>query len=302
MYKLLSGQLPYPHTGFGLLRAYQRGEAPRPLHEVASLPLELSQLVHHMLETDESRRYRSAWEVATNLLRLDPDELLAYSEIPLHERTALGMDISAPVVGPAAAAAPPPPPEPPLPPEEPVIWVLSDDPAMRTANTQTMLGALRRRYEVRELSIDARQKLSETLNQGEVASPWVVLFGDLHIILGDPLLEALNKQHLVARVLLSTHLNAELLHSAINACSLDQQLLSSMSSAEMLNIIETMVQRMRGFLEESSQAELRLRNAQEKVYILKHQLSGLLNPEAIATEADGMTSPSPVNPRRDWRA
>lgn len=265
-YELLTGHKPFPHDGFGLLQAYQRGVVPTPMSEHAEVPPKLAQLIHQMMDVDVDRRIPSAEVAAGRLLQLDPDELQAYSTSPMLERNALSGDLNLPKRAPTAA------PRMELL-EQPEVWALVDDPAFRLPETEQLLAELEDRYMVLRLDAAAAAAVLAQLQAGARALPWVVLFGDLHVILGEPLVAALGQRGELSRVLVSTHLNVEMMHSTVNLCSLDQQLLARAPLGERLAAVDAMVERTRGILSAQSAAHIQLREAQSTIFDLKLRLA-----------------------------
>lgn len=259
-YELLTGKRPFPYTGFGLLQAYQRGEEPTPMSEHAEVPQPLEQFILQMMSVDVERRIPSARAAAARLMELDPDELQAYSSNPLMDRNALSTDLHVHAPPPSINSTP-------------EIWVLNEDPAFRLPNAQELVELLKQKYRVRTLSQNSLTAAHTLLKQGQLPPPWVVLFGDLHVILGEPLLGILSKRGDLSRVLVSTHLNADMMHTTVNACSLDQQLLADGSPEMLLASVEEMVTRTRNILVTRSRAESMLHDAQSTIFSLKQRLA-----------------------------
>lgn len=126
---------------------------------------------------------------------------------------------------------------------QPVVWVLSGDPALRKPPMTEVLLGLRRTMRVEEIAAEHNAALAERLRDETELPPWVVVFGGMHVILEDPLLAALARAPEVSRVMLSTHANAELLAAAINFSGLDQQVTLPAPADEVRAAIERMVTR-----------------------------------------------------------
>ena len=126
---------------------------------------------------------------------------------------------------------------------QPVVWVLTDDPALRKSPMTEVILALRGAMRVEEIVGEQSAALAARIRDEQDLPPWVVVFGGMHVILEDPLLAALAQAPEVSRVLVCSHANAELLEAAINFCGLDQQVTLPASAEEVRAAIERMVSR-----------------------------------------------------------
>ncbi|GEM_PF-3219410 len=125
----------------------------------------------------------------------------------------------------------------------PSVWVLAGDPAIRSMTVTIALAELQERVDLRVLAEDECGEIGEQLQAGTVLPPWVVVFGDLHVILGERLLFLLADSAEVSRILISTHANAEMLQETVNACGLDQQVCLPAEATELTDSIDLMIAR-----------------------------------------------------------
>lgn len=128
-------------------------------------------------------------------------------------------------------------------------WVFEEDPAFNRPVVRQALDALRQNIEVIAVSPHQREEIAEMLREDKVSSPWVVVFGDLPVLLEDPLLKHFKWSGEVSRLLVSTHANAELLHKSINFAGLDHQFCLPGSKEDLLAAISAMVERSRAIRE-----------------------------------------------------
>ncbi|MDP3276756.1 MAG: protein kinase [Deltaproteobacteria bacterium] len=142
--------------------------------------------------------------------------------------------------------------------EEPIsLWLLDSDPVFSRPVVRDSINFLRQSMEVRVVSGDHRETMAGLLRQEKIVPPWVVLYGDMDVILEDPLLAMLGAAGEVSRVLLSTHLNVEMLQRSVNFCGCDQQLALPLGRDDLYNAVARMLERTRGIREHYD----RLRNS-----------------------------------------
>ncbi len=125
----------------------------------------------------------------------------------------------------------------------PSVWVLSDDPAIRNPLVTVALAELQERVDLQVITAERCAELRVLLQEGKILPPWVVVFGDLHVMLGEELLTQLSESAEVSRILISTHANAEMLQESINACGLDQQVCLPAEPDEVATAIDEMLAR-----------------------------------------------------------
>jgi serine/threonine protein kinase len=102
------------------------------------------------------------------------------------------------------------------------VWILGEDPVFAQPSVRQACEVLRARSLVIEFPLSERRAVAEQLRDGTLATPAAVLFGDLPVLLEDPVLALLRERRDVGRLLLSTHSNAEMLSRSINFCGIDR--------------------------------------------------------------------------------
>jgi hypothetical protein len=125
----------------------------------------------------------------------------------------------------------------------PVVWVLAGDPALRKPPMTEVILGLRAGMQITEIAADQRAALATRLRDEDELPPWLVIFGGMHVVLEDPVLNVLARAPEVARLLVSTHANADLLDAAINFCGIDQHVVLPSSVSRLREMIERLVVR-----------------------------------------------------------
>jgi hypothetical protein len=115
------------------------------------------------------------------------------------------------------------------------IWVLGGDPAMQRPAVVEAITTLRGAFDVEVLRADDTVERAKALAEGTIARPAVVLFGDLNVILEDPVLQAVRAVGSISRLLVSTHLNVELLQQSVNFCGVDQHVCLPATAQEIID-------------------------------------------------------------------
>jgi serine/threonine protein kinase len=134
--------------------------------------------------------------------------------------------------------------------QEPVsLWLLDSDPVFSRPMVRSAIELLRQVVEVRVISSDQRETMARLLREEKIVPPWVVLYGDMDVILEDPLLAVMGASGEVSRALLSTHLNVEMLQRSVNFSGCDQQLALPVSAQDISAAIARMIERTRGIRE-----------------------------------------------------
>lgn len=82
------------------------------------------------------------------------------------------------------------------------------------------------------LSSRRRESIVEVMGTEHTPLPDVLVFGDMHVLLADPVLAALRSTPRVRRLLVSTHYNAELLASAEAFCQVSTHIVLPASDEE----------------------------------------------------------------------
>jgi serine/threonine protein kinase len=230
------------------------GRLVRQLAEIVPAHPDLSRVVAKAIAMDPKVRFETAQDFATVLLALDVDEVVAFGVV---EGTVLKgpadtvdtVDMTQPRV------------DIPLPesirhratsesrPEllstrKPKVWVLSGDPGLDQPQTEVAIGMLLDRYEVTVLDAHQRELLQGRVSDVEL--PWVVVFGDLHTLVEEPILHEVRHRGETAHVLVSTHENVDMLSNSVNAAGLDAQLCVGIRPDALVSTIDAMVERVRG--------------------------------------------------------
>lgn len=103
------------------------------------------------------------------------------------------------------------------------MWVVQGDPAIDHPDVVEAVVQLSQSYEILVLGDDDGAAWL-TLPSDTRRVPDVLVFGDLHALLGNPVVEALAHDPRVRRVLLSTHRNSDLYTAATEFCHVDEHL------------------------------------------------------------------------------
>jgi hypothetical protein len=106
-------------------------------------------------------------------------------------------------------------------PETPSLWALVEDPAMRSESTLQMLEQLSEYVDVFPIPPEEYANYLASLTHKTLSPPWVLLFGDLHVLSQDKMLSELQYWPWLKKVLFSTHDNFEMLKISVNACGPD---------------------------------------------------------------------------------
>lgn len=125
----------------------------------------------------------------------------------------------------------------------PTVWVMTGAPSIAQVTVQTALAQLAKEVDLRFLDEKSRASIRIELQQRRVAPPWVLVFGDLHALLGDALLADLACEGETMRMLVSSHINLELTQSTINTTGLDWQVCLPCSVREIMGAVMEMVER-----------------------------------------------------------
>jgi hypothetical protein len=118
-------------------------------------------------------------------------------------------------------------------PRRPTVWVFTDDPAMQRSNTVSRIEQVGG-YECLLLDASDREDLASLPT---FPMPDAVVFGDMHVLLEDPVLHRCCEGG-AGRILLSTHQNADLLDAAKAFCGFDHHLLLPIETALVRVVLE----------------------------------------------------------------
>ena len=229
------------------------GRLVRQVAEVVPSHPDLSRIVAKALAPEPRARFETAQDMATVLLAVDVDELCTFGvaeTTELHgpaetvdtvDMTRPRSDLSLPESLQSMTVARGKPAL--LSTTRPRIWFFSGDPGLDTPQVRDVVTLLRDKFDVQVLDGNERER-----RQGQIADaelPWVVVFGDLHALVDEPLLRQLSARGETARVLVSTHNNVDLLSATVNATGLDAHECISDRPEQLANVVEGMVERIR---------------------------------------------------------
>jgi hypothetical protein len=252
LYEMVSGDPPYEKA---TARVHGRHV---PLRRRVPTCLRLASLVEDALAGDPARRPPSAAAFASRLDALELSTLARCSVGTFEPRSTEVRLASLP------DAVPPGPLQMLWATQEPSIWVLTGDPALDRQDVRDMLGRLPLEAEVTFLDADERAARMARIEAGAEPPPWALVFGDLHVLLGDPLLAGLaGRVAELSRIIVSTHENVELLQASINACGLDCCLTLPLREDALGDALRRMLERTRSLRFHYDGLRLALRDAQE---------------------------------------
>ncbi len=267
LYEALSGTPPVPLDASG---------RHMPLGEVVPSDVTLSNIVSEALREDPSRRPASVAAFAQALAAIELGELVATGGFG-GEAAPAQQDLD--TLEMAEIAADPPPEAMASRPwtgdhtgllslEHPVVWAFAGDPGTDQPQVIEALESLSERYRVESLDAEARADKRIELLSGS-SPPWVILCGDLHVLLGEPLLEEARRQGETSRLLVSTHANWDLLNTSVNACGLHAQVCLPCDPQQLADAIEAMIVRARDLRRAYDTIRLALRDAKEDLHSLQ---------------------------------
>lgn len=230
------------------------GRLTRQLCAIVPTHPDLSRVVAKAVASDPRARFETAQDFATVLLALDVDELAAFgtgesTQIQGPAETVDTVDMTQPRADINLAEAlrsratesggrfPL------LSTGKPKIWFFSGDPGLDQPLVEIAIGILLENYEIVVLDAVQRELIHQRVQDTEL--PWMVVFGDLHALVDEPLLHVLRRQGETVRVLVSTHENVDLLSATINATGLDAQLCLGARPEPLVELVSTMVERVR---------------------------------------------------------
>jgi serine/threonine protein kinase len=277
LYECISGVKPFGGDD-ALSVLYQRLHHDHlPLHQVVPVSTKLAEAVETAMAKDASKRFSSTREFMQALVALDPEDLAAFqgAEIDLSQPQA---PLDTLERGPEGEKPPSRISLSELPPvvlkstEKPVIWFFRDvlttaQPAVRSA-----VDILSARYDVTLLDKGDRSAARDDIAAGRAVTPWVVVFGDMHVLLEDDLLMELANSAETLTVLISAHLNVEMLQTAVNATGLRRHICLPQEPAAIVEAVDEVVQRARVIRQHFDWLRLGLRDARESVEVLSKWL------------------------------
>ena len=282
MYEALAGRRPFDGSESREVLRKHVFDDPAPLTTLAAVPQELAGIVHRAMQKDPSQRFVTAQAFMAALRALTWSKMARYqvSEFsPVQLEEAIETDVFEPTAWDVASGtlddsvhvlnsdvA--------LPVQRlqrdhlelestkaPTIWLFTEDPATNHASVSMAAAALGQEFELHSLNAADREALLPRLIAGHVKPPWVAVFGDMHVLVQDPLLARLRWTPGMSRVLVSTHLNAEMLQTTANFAGLDRQITLPAEPDDIFAGIERMVERSRTIRQGEDQLRLALRDA-----------------------------------------
>lgn len=283
LYECLAGRRPFDGPDAARVLERRLAEEHVPLAELVPTDPTLAAVVERAMSWIPSERHANAAAMRAALLSLDAARL---GSIPVGEYHPIEhqSEIHTVELSDGSGEEPPMAP-PPLPRsgagevrllsvERPSVWVLSGDPAVDRSEVREALATLGE-CDVQLLGEDERHAMLERLEQGAIGAPWVMVFGDLHVLLEDPLLAATTRSGETARMLVSSHANTELLQSTINACGLDHQVCLPAGAGEIAAAVRRMVERGLELRRHYDEIRLCLRDAQDDLDRLSETYAAL---------------------------
>ncbi len=276
LYECLGGRRPFDGPDAVSILYRRLNELHVPITEVVPTDPALAAVVERALSWSPADRFDSAASMRAALLSLDAASLGA---IPVGEyhpiehqselntvELAEGRSSQVPEM-PAPLAQAPEHEIRLLSVERPIAWVLAGDPGVDRPEVRDALARVGG-CDVQLLDEAARQQAVEGIEAGTLDAPWVLIFGDLHVLLEEPLLEATSAVGETARMLVSSHANTELLQSTINACGLDYQVCLPAAAEQIAVGVRRMVERSLHLRRYYDELRLCLRDAQEDLHRL----------------------------------
>ncbi len=250
MYEAIAGSSPFDGDEPESLLAARLRDEPKRLDEVVPVAPQLANIVEQALAARPSARFRSAREFSESLLQCDRQELSRYplgSPFVGEENTMDTIEIppEIPQIPVAAQTTPT---------KQGkssglkstgrvVVWALLGDPAMDKPELGEALRQLSDKVDVRTLDDEGRVMLHSESSKDEFEPPAVVVFGDMHVLLGDALLTKLAEFGETMRMLVSTHANVELAQSTINSIGLDYQVTLPATAEEIVESVNAAIAR-----------------------------------------------------------
>lgn len=275
VYECLAGARP------DLSQVVDFGRPVEPLARVVPVTSPLSEVLARSLAPEPEARYPSAAAFAQALCDIPPESLFEdchqrWAALPGQQESLDTVDISdvgrridsgvrdsQPWAGDRAQL---------LSTGTPEVWAFTGDPAMDQPELRLLIERQARNYAVAFLDAEAREAKHAEYLAGR-APPAVAIFGDLHVLLKEPLLEALGRQGETARLLVSTHENVELLQSTINDCGLNAQLCVPGELEQFNTTLKTMVGQAWRVRQRYDWLRLALRDTQADLRSLQYQFA-----------------------------
>jgi serine/threonine protein kinase len=218
LYQALCGQVPFRESTPIKTMMAQVSQPPPKLTEMypeCQISPELERLLYRMLEKDPAARPQNTDELLSSLRYLQAGK-------PIQETTIVRLPLAA---------------------QPPSLWVLSQDPSLHNQDVQEALSILEHELEISFIPTQESEQWVERLNKGLLLPPWIVLFGDMQILIEDPLLLSLRSVGVLHKLLISTHYNTEMLQHSVNFCGLDYHLALPASPQEIAEVVRQTISR-----------------------------------------------------------
>ena len=236
--EVLSGRGPWADDG-----APQR----RPLARRVPLCPDLAALIDAATSPEPARRPPTARAFAQQLADLDTASL-ARSPTPPMRSGPTGPQDDLSTLGPAGLLAT-------LPPS---VWVLTGDPTLDKTEVRAAFAGLE--------DVEVSFVQPEDLPEVSIATtpPWLLVFGDLHVLMKHPILTGLARDAAeLSRVLVSSHRNVDVLQAAVAAGGLDGYLCFPLTPAALAEQVGRLVERTRALRFHYDDLRLALQDARQ---------------------------------------
>lgn len=276
LYECLSGQRPFDGTD-PISVLYQQTHYPAvPVKQIVPVSEPMNRIVERALAKEPSERFQTAQEFLDAFAELNIPHETTF-ELPSTRPYAIQeelstLDLEVPDHALRGGGA--------LPTgamekvlmstHTPSAWVLTDDPGI----DDSFVAMLRQHagLEVTVLDGAERALAVASLRSGAALPPWVVFFGDLHVILQDELLDLLGVSAECSKVLVSTHLNAEMLQTSVNFCGVDHSLVRPCTQQGLDQTLDQMIERGRTIRRQYDTLRLALRDARKDAMAIAQKM------------------------------
>jgi hypothetical protein len=146
-----------------------------------------------------------------------------------------------------------------------VVWVLSDDSALRCEPLSRALDELSSDCEIVRLGPVEQARCFTQLETGECQPPWLILFGAMHVRRAEPLLGYLASCRELCRLLVCERLDADALRVAARNFGVDGCITASGDEASVLGQLSQLLERARSKSHHYDQIRRELRGTLDEV-------------------------------------
>jgi len=261
LYECLSGQRPFDGTDPISVLYQQTHYPPVPVKQLVPISEALNAIVERALAKEPSARFQTAQELCALDLQEESTYELASTRPYAIQQELSTLDLEPGELNNAGTIQTGAVERALMSTHAPSAWVLTDDPGIDDG-----FAAMLRQHNGLEVTLldGAERALAvASLRTGMVVAPWVVFFGDLHVILQDELLEMLGVTAETSKVLVSTHLNAEMLQTSVNFCGVDHSLVRPCGQQGIDQTLDIMLERGRTIRRQYDTLRLALRDARK---------------------------------------